>query len=277
MRITWKFTTAIFVSIALFSFLFKQQAQATGPFQHVKKYSLYYGNPTVQAIAKLKKKDLIIIEPQLYTREQIQDIQSNGTIVIGYLSVMESPTWNKLRMEELRSQDYFLQNGERMHFPKWDSYLMDLRQDHYRELLLSEIGISIANKGFQGIFLDTVGDIDDYIKDAAAQTQTREAYTTFLQQVKTSYPELSIIQNRGFDTLDYSAAYIDALLWEDWRANWKKDAWTKVRVKRLQEEQKKGMTIFSITLNKESSPGREARKLNFLHMNAPDGYTKKVY
>ncbi|MBP1967718.1 endo alpha-1,4 polygalactosaminidase [Paenibacillus aceris] len=274
---TWSFTTAIVVSITLFSFLFKQHAQANGPFQHVKNYSLYYGNPTVQAIAKLKTKDLIIIEPQLFTREQIKDIQSKGTLVIGYLSVMETPAWNKLRSKNLQSQDYYWQKGERVHFPQWNSYLMDLRHAHYREVLLAEIQTSIADKGMNGVFLDTVGDIDDYIKEKTAQTQTREAYVTLLQSVSKQYPQLSIIQNRGFETLDYSAALIDAFLWEDWRANWKKDTWMKANVEKLQKEQKKGLTVFSLSLHKESSPGREARKLNFIHMDAPDGYTKKVY
>ncbi|MDR6885370.1 endo alpha-1,4 polygalactosaminidase [Bacillus sp. 3255] len=277
MTITWKYTSAILVSLALFSFIWKQQAHATGPFQQVNNYSLYYGNPNVQAMAKLKTKDLVIIEPQLYTREQIQDIQAAGTLVIGYLSVMETPSWNQLRTEELREQDYFLHNDERIHFSKWNSYLMDLREAHYRQLLLSEIEASITSKGMQGIFLDTVGDIDDYMKDMEAQAPMREAYAAFLQEVKASYPGLSVIQNRGFDTLDDSAAYIDALLWEDWRGNWKKDPWTKARVERLQQEQKKGLVVFTLTMNKESSPGREARKLNFIPLNAPDGYTKKVY
>jgi uncharacterized protein (TIGR01370 family) len=277
MKKTWTYTTAIIVSISLFSFLFKQQAQAHGAFQHVKNYSLYYGSPTAQAITKLKTKDLIIIEPQLYTKEQIKDIQSKGTLVIGYLSLMETPAWNMLRSKDLVPQDYLWQKGERIHFPQWNSYLMDIRQTHYRKLLVAEMQTSIADKGMNGVFLDTVGDIDDYIKDKATQTQTREAYVAFLQDVSKQFPELSIIQNRGFETLDYSASYIDAFLWEDWRANWKKDAWMKANVEKLQKEQKKGLTIFTISLHKESSPGKEARKLKFIHMNAPDGYTKKVY
>jgi polysaccharide biosynthesis protein PelA len=94
--------------------------------------------------------------------------------------------------------------------------------------------------------------------------------------LKDQYPKLSIIQNRGFDTLDYASPYIDGLLWEDWRGNWKKDSWIKIRVEKLQKEQKKGLTVFSIHSNKESSPGREARKLKFLHIDAPNGYTEIV-
>lgn len=273
---TSQVTAAIIVSMVFFSFPFKKQVQASGPFQNVKDYSLYYGAPTEQAIIHLKTKDLIIIEPQLFSKVQIQDIQSKGTMVIGYISVMETPAWNKLRVKELLSSDYLLKHGERIYFKQWDSYLMDLRQSHYRQLLLSEIKTSISDKGLDGMFLDTVGDIDDWIQDAATQTLTREAYRSFLQDVSDQYPELSMIQNRGFDTLDYALPYIDGLLWEDWRANWKEDMWMKTRVDRLRKEQKKGLTVFSIYLNKESSPGREARKLKFLHIDAPNGYTEIV-
>lgn len=271
---TSQVTAAIIVSMVFFSFPFKKQVQASKPFQNVKDYSLYYGAPTEQAIIHLKSKDLIIIEPQLFSKVQIQDIQSKGTIVIGYISVMETPSWNSLRVKELLSSDYLLKHGERVHFKQWDSYLMDLRQLHYRQLLLSEIKTSISDKGLDGMFLDTVGDIDDWIQDAATQTQTREAYRSFLQDVSNQYPELSMIQNRGFDTLDYALPYMDGLLWEDWRANWKEDTWIRTRVDRLRKEQKKGLTIFSIQLTKESSPGREARKLKFLHIDAPNGYSE---
>lgn len=273
---TSQVTAAIIVSMVFFSFPFKKQVQASKPFQNVKDYSLYYGAPTEQAIIHLKSKDLIIIEPQLFSKVQIQNIQSKGTIVIGYISVMETPAWNNFRVKELLSSDYLLKHGERVHFKQWDSHLMDLRQSHYRQLLLSEIKTSISDKGLDGMFLDTVGDIDDWIQDAATQNQTREAYRSFLQDVSNQYPELSMIQNRGFDTLDYALPYIDGLLWEDWRANWKEDAWMKTRVDRLRKEQKKGLTVFSIHLNKESSPGKEARKLKFLHIDAPNGYTEIV-
>ncbi|MCY9694561.1 endo alpha-1,4 polygalactosaminidase [Paenibacillus alginolyticus] len=271
---TSQVTAAIIVSMVFFSFPFKKQVQASKPFQNVKDYSLYYGAPTEQAIMHLKSKDLIIIEPQLFSKVQIQDIQSKGTIVIGYISVMETPSWNSLRVKELLSSDYLLKHGERVHFKQWDSYLMDLRQLHYRQLLLSEIKTSISDKGLDGMFLDTVGDIDDWIQDAATQTQTREAYRSFLHDVSNQYPELSMIQNRGFDTLDYALPYMDGLLWEDWRANWKEDTWMRTRVDRLRKEQKKGLTVFSIQLTKESSPGREARKLKFLHIDAPNGYSE---
>ncbi|MCY9666616.1 endo alpha-1,4 polygalactosaminidase [Paenibacillus alginolyticus] len=271
---TSQVTAAIIVSMVFFSFPFKKQVQASKPFQNVKDYSLYYGAPTEQAIMHLKSKDLIIIEPQLFSKVQIQDIQSKGTIVIGYISVMETPSWNSLRVKELLSSDYLLKHGERVHFKQWDSYLMDLRQLHYRQLLLSEIKTSISDKGLDGMFLDTVGDIDDWIQDAATQTQTREAYRSFLHDVSNQYPELSMIQNRGFDTLDYALPYMDGLLWEDWRANWKEDTWMRTRVDKLRKEQKKGLTVFSIQLTKESSPGREARKLKFLHIDAPNGYSE---
>ena len=60
-----------------------------------------------------------------------------------------------------------------------------------------------------------------------------------LQEVSDLYPEISVIQNRGFETIDYSLPYIDGFLWEDWRANWKKDAWMKAKVDKLRERSKR--------------------------------------
>jgi hypothetical protein len=246
--------------------------QAAASFQQVTNFTIFYGEPSEQDLDRLKKKDLVIIEPQLYSKEQIAAIRSTGTTVIGYISVMESPTWNSLRMDKLEPDDYLLLQGKRVHFQQWDSYLMDLRQVHYRELLVEEIGSSITEKGLNGVFLDTIGDMDDHIKDTTVQTENREAYLEFLQKVTKQYPELLLIQNRGFDCLDYASPYIHGLLWEDWRGSWQQNPWIQTRVERLRQEQKKGLKIFSVSAGKELSHGQEARKLEFIHTDSPHGY-----
>jgi hypothetical protein len=246
--------------------------RAYGLLQQVKDFTIYYGEPTEQNLTQLMKKDLVIIEPQLYSKEQIAGIRSAGSSVIGYLSVMESPTWNQQRLQQLLPEDYLLQQGERVHFQQWDSYLMDLRRPHYRELLLQEIGASITDKGLNGVFLDTIGDMDDHIKDIAVQTQIRQAYRVFLQDLTKRFPKLLLIQNRGFDSLDYATPYIHGILWEDWQGAWKQDPWIKIRVERLQKEQKKGLKIFSVSSGSDRSNGKESNKLKFVHTDIPGGY-----
>ncbi|MCZ8514664.1 endo alpha-1,4 polygalactosaminidase [Paenibacillus filicis] len=250
--------------------------QARGALQQVKNYTIYYGSPTIDAMAKLKKTDLAVIEPQLYTKQQIEELKSAGTRTIAYISVMEAPAWNGWRSSRLQPDDYLLVHGRKVHLALWDAYVMDLRQISYRQLLLQEIKESAVDKGFDGVFLDTVGDIDEQISDASVRQSMQEAYGSWLRQVRERYVTLLLIQNRGFDSLEAAAPFIQGFLWEDWRSGWFKDAWSRIRVARLQKEQKKGLRVFAVSSNGDSNNATEARKLGFIHLDAPKGYYEQV-
>lgn len=242
----------------------------------VQNFTIYYGHPTDQAMRELSVRDLAIIEPAAYTNEQLRELRAQGTIVVGYMSVMEAPTWNTSRLERLQRDDYLLRNGQKVHFPEWDSYLMDLRRASYRTLLLQETEISIAAKGLDGIFFDTVGDIDDYIREPGLQTELRQAYRQLLHDVARAHPELVMLQNRGFDTLDAALPYLHGFVWEDWRRDWEQDAWMVARVLRLSKEQYNGLRVFTVSHDGDPASAKAAGRLNFVHLSAPNGFVDKV-
>ncbi|MGF7030032.1 hypothetical protein J2T17_000937 [Paenibacillus mucilaginosus] len=247
------------------------QAQAKGPLQHIQSFAVYYAEPSEQALAALKKTGLAIIEPQMYTPQQVAGLQEAGTLPAAYLSVMESPSWNETRMGRLQPGDYLLQGGERTHFAAWDSYLMDLRQASYRQVLLDEIGAA-AEKGFTAVFLDTVGDIDEYVQEPALREEQRRSYVAFLREVKARFPGVFLIQNRGFDSLTASAPYLQGFLWEDWRGEWRQDEWSAKQVELVRRYQRKGLAVFAVSSRSEPKDAREAGRLRFVHLETPSGY-----
>ncbi|WP_222429847.1 endo alpha-1,4 polygalactosaminidase [Paenibacillus cremeus] len=238
----------------------------------VKSFMIYYGHPTAETMSRLKQTDLAIIEPQQYTKEQIDELRSAGTFVIAYISVMESPTWNLWRTNRLKPDHYWMENGQRLHFTAWDSYLMDLRKEEYRELLLHEIERMAVAKGSQGLLLDTVGDIDDYIEQPFLREDLRAAYRRFLMEVSSRFGTLTLIQNRGFESLNVAAPYLHGFLWEDWRAGWQTNDWMLQRVRRLLSAKRSGLQVFTVSTAAESDSGKEAEALQFIHHYAPDGY-----
>jgi hypothetical protein len=240
--------------------------------REVKNYTIYYGNPTINMLAKLKAFDLVIIEPHLYDRRQIAELQEAGTVVLGYISFMESPTWNKERFKLLQKNDFLLQLDRKIHFEQWDSYLMDLRETHFQELLMHEIEVQIAAKGFNGIFIDTIGDIDDQILDPLEQNAMRESYKHMLERIKKLSPDIVLIQNRGFFTLEAVLPWIDGFLWEDWNGSWKQIGWMKLRVHAIRKAQKQGLYVFTVSMERALHHRKEAEKLGFLHAVKEDGY-----
>jgi hypothetical protein len=240
--------------------------------RHVNSYTIYYDTPTCDVLNQLKTFDLVILEPHFYEKEQIVEIQAAGTQTIGYLSVMQSPRWNNERFNRLIPSDFLLLGGKKKYFPEWDSYLTDIRQTHYQNLLLAEVEEQIAKKHFQGILLDTVGDLDDQIPDPLLQAALCQAYAGWLQRLSSAYPQLTLIQNRGFICLDIALPYLHGLLWEDWQGVWKRNNWMKIQVERIRRMQKEGLFVFSVSSDTDPSHRVEAEKLRFVHTVKTKGY-----
>ncbi|WP_281888876.1 endo alpha-1,4 polygalactosaminidase [Paenibacillus sp. YYML68] len=246
-----------------------------GPLHEVKSFQIYYGPPSERTMAELTKAQLAVIEPQSYTASQVEQLKLAGTMPAAYISVMETPAWNRWRLERLQDAHYLIQHGRKVHIPQWDAYLMDLRRPEYRELLLEEIGASAANKGFGVVFLDTVGDIDEYVVDPGLQQQLRDGYRELLRSIRERFGTMLVIQNRGFDSLSAASGYIHGFLWEDWQRGWKDSEWVSQRVDRLRREQRKGVAVFSVSIAPPGKEGaKEAAKLKYVHWDSPYGYDK---
>lgn len=227
------FKGSIFL-VVLFSFIFTSHTSAQASVIHdtlkdVKSYKIYYGEANDQVIQELSEYDMVVIEPYAFTKEQIQSLQQAGTLVLGYVSVLELESWHKSQVLET---DYYYRNNKKMKIPQWNTYIMDIGEDHYQDIILTKVKQQIVGKGMDGVFLDTAGDIDDYFhKQPDVQKYFREAYVDLLKEMKQIDSNLIFVQNWGFDTIkSASLNYIHAVLWEDfnkqvvatneWSQNW---------------------------------------------------------
>lgn len=240
----------------------------------VQQYMIYYGPITPKVLAGLKTYDMVIIEPQQITKEQVQELQLSETIVIGYLSLIESPVWNKKRMAAIEKWDYYLYKGNRIHLSEWDSYVMDIRNEHYIDVIMDEIVEQIRGKGINGIFIDTVGDIEEHIVDPVDANQMLGSYLDFLSKIKSFYPELYLIQNRGFYVVEWSAPYLDGFLWENWQPRTADDVWVKQQVKVLKKLKTTGLQLFSVTCNSFTTKKRDSKPAGFIHLTRVGNYTE---
>jgi hypothetical protein len=247
---------------------------SSGPLSHIESYMIYYGTVNEQIINSLKEYDMVVIEPQHFTKQAVNDLQSAGTIVIGYISVMEWPSWNKKRQAALYPSDFYLHQQQRQYFPEWDSYLMDLRQNHYRQVLLDEIANQISSKSMDGIFLDTVGDIEDHLEESDAANGMLYGYLELLKAVKSCYPRLSLIQNRGFYVVEWSAPYLDGFVWENWQGALIKNDWVQDQLGVLKPLRKAGLQLFSVTCYPQYSDVRESNPGGFVHLSRYGDYAE---
>lgn len=251
-------------------------AGPTNPLKNVQNYKIYYSAPTKTLLKKLTQYDIVIIEPTLYTKEQIQSIRASGTKVLGYISVMESPTWNIERMSILQESDYFFRNGAKVHYEEWDSYLMDITSAHYQDVLMAEMQKQVVDKGMDGVFYDTVGDIDNEFltSDITTYNNQLQGLLQFIKQAKAQYPNLLMVQNWGMETIKHTASYMDGFMWEGFNyQHVLKDSWSQTQIKSLQNlQQTKNLQVMTVSTLTEAKSRDYAKKLGFLHYHARTSY-----
>jgi hypothetical protein len=244
----------------------KREPRSARPFY------IYYGLGTPEALDRLRRETLVIVELRQWKSADLSSLRAGGTQVFGYLPVMESPAWNEQRIPQLSDGDYWLQDGQPVRFDKWDSYLMDIRSSAYRRLLLEEWRAMNSGWPIDGIFLDTVGDIEEYIPESRRQ-EVNQAYRAFLALAASRFPTLRRIQNRGFAQLETCSSLLDGFLWEDWRADWARDAWAARWVHELRKlNRERNLTIYAVSSSDSDAGGKAARKLGFVHRHIDPGY-----
>ncbi|WP_052130182.1 endo alpha-1,4 polygalactosaminidase [Ureibacillus sinduriensis] len=256
---------SIFAILLLIMVAVPVQAKgATSTLTEVKDFSIYYGWPSKEKLKELRSYDLVVIAPHAYSKEQIDYLQADGTVVLGYISVMQLESWNLSFVSNVQESDYYLQDGQKVYIKQWDTYLMDIRKEHYRQLLVDHVNKDIVSKGMDGVFLDTVDDIDYYLHERdEEQDEFRTAYQSLLVEIKKQDSSLLLMQNRGFDTLKTGSEHlVDALLWESFNYSKLKDSsWGQKWIQYLaKKNQVNELAVFSTVTDNESAQYSEKFK-----------------
>lgn len=222
----------------------------------------------------MNKLDVIVVEPIEMEQKYIVDAQKHGTLVYGYINAMEADKWNEDFYKQLKEEDFYHdKNGKRKYISKWDAYLVNMASPHYQEVLLKEIKKRVVDRKLDGVFFDTVGDIDDDYPKADQQAQ-REAMKKVMQKVKSDYKGLSIAQNWGFDTLaQYTAPYVDFVFWEDFNySEIGHDDWSLEKMELLKKVRSKyGTQVFALAFKDEKKSRELAAKNGFKFLYHPAG------
>jgi endo-alpha-1,4-polygalactosaminidase (GH114 family) len=227
-----------------------------GPIYDIKTFTIFYSKPDRQNLEKLAKNNAVIIEPTAFTTEQVELLKKSDVKCFGYVSLMQLENWNEELKTHISLSDYATLNREKIYLKDWDTYVMDLRESHYREALLWKVKNYIADQGLDGVFFDTVDDLDYYFRDnGEVQNKLRDGYVSLLKEIKEEYPDMLIIQNRGFGTVKASSRnYIDGMLWEGFDSkDIKESEWAKNWLSYFKKEQRLGrVQVWTVVTDEES-------------------------
>jgi len=181
-------------------------------FKQIKNFFLYYGIGKAEESSQF---DLAIVEPQGQNKESIEIMQSAGTLVIAYVSVVEifeGFPYYKL----LKDEDFLKIDNKPVMNKEFNTYLIDLKSERWSSILMHHIGNLILNENYDGIFLDTIGDVEFSIFNEKLQGQLICNAVELIVKIRNLYKDIIIIQNNGLNKLiESTSKLIDGICWEN--------------------------------------------------------------
>lgn len=177
-----------------------------------KNFSVYYGYGQEEKLAAF---DVAVIEPGGHHAEDIAILQARGTLCIAYISVIEiRPDDSRIRY--LAEEDFLHKDGNRIVNELYGNYLADIRSKRWQNMLMHECSRLIEGLGYDGIFLDTIGNVEHPEIIARFGNALISEFALFLSRLKSVYPEHIVIQNNAVERLVcYTSGIIDGICWEN--------------------------------------------------------------
>lgn len=152
--------------------------------------AFYYNE--IDSVRELMNYDRVVVTPSLITEQQLQTLQSSGTLVFAYLSVGE---FSGQQLPTSLSQSSPLKNQS------WNSHVMDLTSTTWQSYLTQQAK-ELTAQGFDGLFLDTLDSYMLFAKTPEAQKQQQRAMLTILSALNGGQAQSKLMLNRGFHLIE---------------------------------------------------------------------------
>jgi hypothetical protein len=243
-------------------------------FRNAKSFVVYYGKDCLQEMTRF---NIAILEPMAQDIGAIRELQNKGTTVLAYLSVVEArPEQVGFHLHKdnlLTVKDEFLMNND------FHTYYADLRSERWMRHLYQKTEMYLTEYGCDGLFLDTIADLEDCRIPVNIKYSLIETAVAFLETTKKNFDHPLLVQNNGLGLLvQYTKDCIDGVCWENpafrhgitGKIN-------KVIFRRLKTMQKDiSLKVFLLTEESAQSRkiGKFAERNNFLYYDAPADYIR---
>jgi hypothetical protein len=182
------------------------------PSQRPRHYTVYYGYGPLPGLERF---DWVILEPAGWLDQDRRRLLAQGPCVLAYLAMLEALPW-VARDAGLRDTDYLHLthlDGRIWDKPDLNTRVVDPRSPTWRRYLEDRVR-QLRHQGFHGVFLDTLGDVEDQV--AAPLTGWLVPHAADLvRMVRSLWPDGLIALNNGiWLLLPLVAPLIDAICWE---------------------------------------------------------------
>ena len=172
--------------------------------------AIFYGaNPPIDELSQF---DRLVLEPDNVNEDELKGLTEHGAIAYAYLSVGEV---GSTRSYADKVKDKWILGKNEV----WNSKVLDLSDPGWTDFLMRRID-SLVTLGYSGLFLDTMDSYHIYAKNPEQKKRQEIALGTFIKQVSQRHAGIRLIANRGFEVLEHTGAYLEAIAAESLFASW---------------------------------------------------------
>lgn len=178
----------------------------------ISQYAVYYGYGHHEA---LSYNDMVIVEPKAQDLASLKVLRQYGAQVLAYVSVMEVSKEEAAELL-LEDRDLIVTSDGTPEVNSYGNYKVDFRSDKWHQHLISQITKLCKTYQYDGLFLDTVGNLESAHIIARYNYELHKAYRALLKEIREIFPDILIIQNNGLDTVfQHARDQIDGVCWEN--------------------------------------------------------------
>lgn len=238
--------------------------------ENISRFRIYFGKPVKEMKEQSEIGDMLIVNPYLYTRDQVLELKKNGVILIGSLNILEMPY-----RSQFEPDDYYKEDGERIYMLDTDSYVMNLTSHHYRYMITKEITEQIVQKGFSGVLF--IGEIQElWNGNKKEQLKQMTGLSSLIHKMKNRYKMLPIFMQWNAEEKNFSPKIVDGIVWEYFDFDELAVHPNKIDVvKKLRIHMKeKFLMVCSISVNENKRNEEFTSRMGFLHYIEQNSFKK---
>ena len=163
--------------------------------------AIYYGSMGPGVAEKLLggEYSVVVLSP-LVPRKYVEELVRSGVVVLGYISISSIGGWEPWAGNV--SSDLVI--GESKF---WGEHVINVCKPGWERIIMGATRY-VESRGFRGFFLDNLDVVDEY-------PWMKPCIVRIVRDIRSEYPGLRIMVNRGFSVLPDIARYIDYVLFED--------------------------------------------------------------
>lgn len=246
-------------------------------FRKIVSYALYYGHGEA---AKLLSRELAIVEPAGQDVPSLARLREAGVLTVAYVSVMELPAW-ATETQWLQPGDYLHVEGRAVRNEAFGTMMADLRSKRWRGILHHRIGRLLLHDGYDGIFMDTIGNVEWPSFPVEMKEEQTHAAEELVRELRLTFPGHLLLQNNGFgDLAERTAPYVDGYCWENPPVGLKgSEDWVRAVAEQLLRLQRAHNHRVLLLFEEKHAPDRGdipllrlVKEHDWLLYNAPDDY-----